>query len=79
MGLPPASPYAVAGGWLRTTKFSENTSSYTANHVPSMEQLRPDPNGVGAGPRPALPGLWVSYVQEHLPPADGFPWLSASD
>ena len=37
--------------------FSESTASYTANHVPSMEQIRPDPNGVGAGPRPALPGL----------------------
>ena len=57
MGLPPASPYAVAGRGLRTTMFSEIVSSYTANHVPSMEQLRPDPNGVGAGPRPALPGL----------------------
>ena len=22
-----------------------------------MEQIRPDPNGVGAGPRPALTGL----------------------
>ena len=41
------------------------------NHVQSMEHLRPDPNGVGAGPRPALPGLGVSYVQEHLPLADG--------
>ena len=39
--------------------FSESTASYTANHVQSMEQLRPDPNGVGAGPRPALPGLGV--------------------
>jgi hypothetical protein len=57
MGLPPASPYAVAGGWPGTTMFSESTASYTANHVPSMEQIRPDPNGVGACPRPALPGL----------------------
>ena len=79
MGLPPASPYAVAGGWPGTTGFSENTSSYTANHVPSMEQLCPDQNGVGAGSRPALPGLGVSYVQEHLPLADGFLWLSASN
>lgn len=23
-----------------------------------MEQIRPDPNGVGACPRPAHPGLW---------------------
>lgn len=51
--------------------FSESASSYTANHVPSMEQIRPDPNGVGTGLRPALPGLGVSYVQEHLPLADG--------
>ena len=79
MGLPLASPYAVAGGRPGTTGFSESTASYTANHVPSMEQIRPDPNGVGAGPRPALPGLEVSYVQEHLPLADGFLRLSASD
>jgi len=59
--------------------FSERVSSYTANHVPSMEQLCPDPNDVGAGPRPALPGLGFSYVQEHLPLADGFLRLSASD
>ena len=72
MGLPPASPYAIAGGCPGTTGFSERVSSYTANHVQSMEQLCPDPNGVGAGPRPVLPGLGVSYVQEHLPPADGF-------
>ena len=57
MGLPPASPYAVAGGGPGTTGFSERVSSYTANHVQSMEHIRPDPNGVGAGPRPALPGL----------------------
>ena len=57
MGLPSASPYTVAGGRPGTTGFSESTASYTANHVQSMEQLRPDPNGVGAGPRPALPGL----------------------
>jgi hypothetical protein len=38
-----------------------------------------DPNGVGAGPRPALSGLRFSYVQEHLPLADGFLRLSASD
>ena len=51
--------------------FSESTASYTANHVPSMEQIRPDPNGVRAGrqARPSRPG--GSYVQEHLPPADG--------
>ena len=73
MGLPPASPYAVAGGRPGTTMFSESTASYTANHVPSMEQIRPDPNGVGTGPRPALPGLGVSYVHKHLhlPLADG--------
>ena len=72
MGLPPASPYAVAGGRPGTTGFSEKISSYTANHVQSMDHIRPDSNGVGAGPRPSLPGLQVSYVQEHLPLADGF-------
>ena len=72
MGLPLASPYAVAGGGPGTTGFSESTSSYTANHVPSMEQIRPDPNGVGAGPRPALPGLEV-YMFKSI-----YPWQMVS-
>jgi len=60
MGLPSASPYAVAGRGLKTTMFSERVSFYTANHIQSMEPLRPDPNGIGAFRRPALPGLWFS-------------------
>ena len=78
MGLPSASPYAVAGGRSGTTGFSESASSYTANHVPSMEQIRPYPNGIGAFRRPALPGLG-GYVQNHLPPADDFLRLETSD
>ena len=32
-----------------------------------MEQLRPDPNGVGAGPRPALPSLWFYMFRSICP------------
>ena len=67
MGLPSASPYAVAGRGPGTTEFSESTSSYTANHVPSMEQIRPYPNGVGASRRPALPGLRVYIFRSICP------------
>ena len=67
MGLPSASPYAVAGEGPGTTMFSESTASYTANHVLSMEQIRPDPNGVGACPRPAHPGLWFYMFRSICP------------
>ena len=66
--MPPASPYAVAGGWSGTTGFSESASSYTANHVQLMEQLCPDPNGVGACRRPALPGLRPLRLVRGEPP-----------
>jgi hypothetical protein len=32
-----------------------------------MEQIRPDPNGIGAGPRPAHPGLGVHTFRSICP------------